>query len=182
MPSLDMHKRILPFLVQAESEELLQQTEEAGLASLKFDHINNLYPVIAAAKDGFLLRVRQLHAVAGTLEAALSLKLQLSRDDTGNGEPPDKHTFDMRHVTSSYTYRCYHNKICPACHTCLRFVLLCLSLLAKNFVGICSGFILSAPHSQRTIFDQISELSLSSVAFLLNQFVKELLGRLWELK
>lgn len=51
--------------------------EEARLANLEFQRIFDLYPATEAALDGAVLRVRQLHAVAVTLEAAIHLRDQL---------------------------------------------------------------------------------------------------------
>ena len=78
--------RIICF--QEDSEQLLQQTEEAQKAGLKFGKIYDLYPAIQAAQNGSVLSIRQLNGVAVTLEAALELRSQLKMSGESKSQSP----------------------------------------------------------------------------------------------
>jgi dsDNA-specific endonuclease/ATPase MutS2 len=79
------------WVLQAESEELLQQTSEALNLELKFGTAYNLHPAVRAVEEGTVLNARQLYAVAVTLQTAASLKEQVgSGEATSAGKSSDQ--------------------------------------------------------------------------------------------
>ncbi|GBF98707.1 endonuclease [Raphidocelis subcapitata] len=73
---------------QAESELLLQQTEEAGAASLPIEGVLDLRPAIEAAAAGSVLNAKQLEGVAASLEAALQLRAAACIPAAGASDGP----------------------------------------------------------------------------------------------
>ena len=94
---------------QEQSKQYLQQTQEAKHADLKFEKIYDLRPATAAAREGAVLSVRQLHAVAVTLEAALNLRGQLgmshdpesSHHSNGEQDSADSGPLDQRAILTA---------------------------------------------------------------------------------